>query len=89
MDDPRLFPSPKNRLPGVVPCDVVRRQQLVVTHVIPLDPHERRGMIGLGITAALIPADHYLLRITLQPVAVTLKLLILAMLKNTPNPKHR
>ena len=46
--------------------DIIRREQLVISHIVLFDSHESSGMIRLGIAIASISTDLYLFYIFIQ-----------------------
>ena len=45
---------------------IIRREQLIVSHVIRFDPHKCRIMINFGITVSIRPANFYLFNVFSQ-----------------------
>jgi len=60
--------------------DIIRREQLVISHIVLFDSHESSGMIRLGIAIASISTDLYLFYIFIQLWQIFLKFFIMALL---------
>ena len=60
--------------------DIIRREQLVISHIVLFDSHESSGMISLGIAIASISTDLYLFYIFIQLWQIFLKFFIMALL---------
>ena len=60
--------------------DIIRREQLVISHIVLFDSHESSGMISLGIAIASISTDLDLFYIFIQLWQIFLKFFIMALL---------
>ena len=60
--------------------DIIRREQLVISHIVLFDSHESSGMIRLGIAIASISTDLDLFYIFIQLWQIFLKFFIMALL---------
>ena len=58
---------------------IVGRKELIVSHIVGLDPHEGRGVVCLGVTVPILSADFDLLHIFPKLCAVLPELLVLSL----------
>ena len=55
---------------------IVCRQQLIVTHIVPLDAHKRCVFVCFGVAIALLATDFYVLGVTFQPLDILQQFII-------------